>query len=101
MDGGGTEIYGERLMDLIFIDFETFYDRKNKYDLKSLSMTEYIRHTKFKVWGMGYMEDGEADFLDPEETEYFLSNSVDWSNTAVVAHNVKFDGAILAWRYRS
>src|ERR1019366_2464351 len=48
---------------------------------------------------MGYMEDGEADFLNPEEIEYFLGNSVDWPNTAVVAHNVKFDGSILSWIY--
>jgi hypothetical protein len=48
-------------MDLLFVDFETFYDRKAKYDLKSISMTEYIRHTKFKVQGMGYNYRGVTD----------------------------------------
>jgi DNA polymerase len=84
-------------MDLLFVDFETFYDRKNKYDLRSISMTEYIRHTKFKVQGMGFQYNSEPTWL--KEPGAFLKDNFDWSRTAVVAHNVKFDGAILSWKY--
>src|ERR1035437_8854158 len=45
---------------------------------------------------MGWSLTGEAEWsVNPS---YLLSN-INWENTAVVAHNVKFDGAILAWRY--
>jgi DNA polymerase len=59
-------------------------------------MTEYIRHPKFKVQGMGFKW-GEVCFFDKEPT-YFLSQ-INWPTTAVVAHNVKFDGSILSWIY--
>jgi hypothetical protein len=38
-------------MDLITLDFETYYD--NKYSLKKLTMEEYIRDPKFQVIGVG------------------------------------------------
>lgn len=46
-------------------------------------------------------------FLDDERTHWLAGEhaiaawvgSVDWANTVVVAHHVRFDGAILAWRY--
>jgi DNA polymerase len=86
-------------MDLLFVDFETFYDRKAKYDLKSLSMTEYIRHPKFKVQGLAVQfSRGASVWSGGLDQEHFLSG-IDWSKTAVVAHNVKFDGAILSWIY--
>jgi DNA polymerase len=86
-------------LNLLFVDFETFYSTKDKFDLKSMSMCEYIRDKRFKVLGMGYMEDLEADWLNPEELEYFVENSVDWSDTILISHNVKFEGAILKWVY--
>lgn len=83
------------------MDFETFYDRKQSYDLKSLSITEYVRDSRFWPLGLAYR------FLDDEKTHWLGGNhaveawvrSVDWANTVVVAHNCKFDGAILAWRF--
>src|ERR1035437_80995 len=85
------------MVDLLFVDFETYYNRKNKYDLKSVSMCEYIRHTAFKVQGMGWSAHG-TEWVPGRLVNEALKE-VDWSNTAVVAHNVKFDGSILAWRY--
>lgn len=46
-------------------------------------------------------------FLDDERTHWLAGEhaiaawvgSIDWTNTVVVAHHVRFDGAILAWRY--
>jgi DNA polymerase len=85
-------------MDLLFIDFETYYNRKEKFDLRSISMTEYIRSPKFKVQGCGFkLNEGPALWLAHDLIDG--SSKFNWSNTAVIAHNVKFDGSILAWRY--
>lgn len=85
--------------NILFVDFETYYSRKDKYDLKSVSMTEYIRDPRFKVHGMAWHLNGrtrwETDIADWNSR--FLPEF--WPNTVVVAHNVKFDGAILAWKY--
>lgn len=58
-------------------------------------MTEYIRDTRFKAQGVAFMLwGGRARWV-----EEILPGDFDWQRTIVVAHNVKFDGGILAWRY--
>jgi DNA polymerase bacteriophage-type len=87
-------------MDILFVDFETYYNRKEKFDLRSISMTEYIRHPKFKVLGMGYSDKYSSGWVPGNKVKEALENyEGDWSKTAICAHNVKFDGAILSWIY--
>lgn len=87
---------------VIFIDFETYYSSKDKFGLKELSVTEYVRDERFKVHGFAWQC---ADFLNkdtiwvPGDKAALVLADIDWSNAVVVSHNVKFDGAILAWRY--
>jgi DNA polymerase bacteriophage-type len=86
---------------IVILDFETFYE-KGVYDLKSLSLTEYVRDARFRVLGMAYR------FLDDEKTHWIAGHhavmacvySIDWNKTIAVAHNIKFDGAILAWQFK-
>lgn len=87
---------------IIFIDFETVYDTKAKYGLKELSVTEYVRDERFKVHGFAWQSDSflnkETVWVPGAKASLVLSD-IDWSDVVVVSHNVKFDGAILAWRY--
>lgn len=86
---------------IVCLDFESYFDPKIGYDLRSISAAEYIRDNRFWPLGLAYR------FLDDEKTHWLDNNhvleawiySVDWKNTVVVAHNVNFDGSILAWRY--
>ena len=86
---------------IVVVDFETYFSRKEKYDIKSMCLTTYIRDSRFWPLGMAYR------FLDDEHTHWLAGvhaieawiKSIDWANTVVVAHNCKFDGSILAWRY--
>lgn len=82
---------------LLFIDFETFYDRKDGYDLKKISMCEYVRDTKFHAHGFSFAwdVDGVPEWTTVDPRVVFAS--VDWSKVVIIAHNVKFDGSILAW----
>lgn len=71
------------------------------YDLKSLSLAEYIRDSRFWILGLAYR------FLDDERTHWLAGNhaieawvkSIDWSDIIIINHNSKFDGSILAWHY--
>lgn len=70
--------------------------------MKSLSICEYVRDSRFWPHGMAYC------FLDDKKTHWLAGGhaieawaaAVDWSNTVVVAQHVRFDGSILAWRYK-
>lgn len=85
----------------VILDFETYYNRKEGFDLKSISITEYIRDRRFWVLGLAYR------FRDDEKTHWLAGShaveawvaSVDWTNVVAIAHNARFDLSILAWRY--
>ena len=84
-------------MDLITVDFETFYDQD--FSLSKLTTEEYIRDPQFEVIGLGIkVNDGETEWASgtPEQIEKFLKG-YDWAGSAVLAHNTMFDGAILSW----
>ena len=86
-------------MDLITVDFETFYDQD--FSLSKLTTEEYIRDPQFEVIGLGIkVNNGETEWASgtPEQIEKFLRR-YDWSGSAVLAHNTMFDGAILSWCY--
>src|SRR5579864_5558670 len=89
--------------NFIVVDCETFFE-KGVYDLRSMSMTEYIRDRRFKLHGYAAgFADREPIWNIPMETEGCDSvphlEALDWSQTAMVGHNIKFDGAVLAWHY--
>lgn len=89
------------------VDFETFYDTKGGYCLKTkekpkgLPVAQYVRDARFHAHGLAYR------FLDGDKTHWLAGphviqawvDSVDWQNTVVVAHNIRFDGSILRWRF--
>lgn len=86
---------------IVFLDWETFYDTKAGYGLRELSITEYIRDARFKPHGLAYRwrHDDKTHWISGYHVLQAWIASVDWTNVVVVAHNIKFDGAILAWRY--
>jgi len=86
-------------MDTIVIDFETYYSTKKKYSLKNLSIVEYIHHPEFYAQGCSMkVNHHSAVWFSRDEVQEAL-DQIDWSNARVIAHNIKFDGAILAWKY--
>jgi DNA polymerase len=85
---------------ILVIDFETRWDSK-EYTLSKMTTEQYVRDERFKAFGLCYKT------LDVEEDITWVSHddiqswvdSVDWSRTAVLAHNAQFDIAILSWVY--
>ena len=85
------------LMDLITVDFETYYSRD--YSLSKMTTESYIRDPRFEVIGVGVkVNDGDTEWASGtrEQIKEYL-HTFDWANSAVLAHNTMFDGAILSW----
>ena len=84
-------------MDLITLDFETYYDKE--YSLGKLTTEEYVRDSRFEVIGIGIkVNDQDTEWASGthEQLKEYLQ-SFPWDNALVVAHNAMFDGAILSW----
>ncbi len=82
---------------LLTLDFETYYDAK--VSLTKITTMEYVKHPKFKVWGVGVKANDEpAEWYSADETEEALAQ-FDWDNVQLLCHNTLFDGYILARHY--
>jgi hypothetical protein len=84
---------------LLVIDFETRWDKKD-YTLSKMTTEQYIRDSRFKAFGCcvkTYGVPGTVWVTHADLPDFF--NTIDWSTTAVLAHNAQFDVAILAWVY--
>ena len=87
---------------IMVIDFETRWSKKD-YTLSKLTTEQYVRHPRFKAFGMGWKWlDGDVEsvpeWVSHDELPEFFAG-IDWSRTAVLAHNAQFDVAILSWVY--
>lgn len=84
-------------MDIVTIDFETYYDRE--YSLSKMTTEAYVRDPRFEVIGVCVkVNDFPTDWYSGDNVGKFL-NSLDYSDKAILAHNAAFDGAILSWHY--
>jgi DNA polymerase I-like protein with 3'-5' exonuclease and polymerase domains len=84
-------------MDIVTIDFETFYDKD--FSLSKMTTEAYIRDPRFEVIGVGIkVNNYQTDWYSGENVGRFLK-SLDYRDKAILCHNTAFDGAILAWHY--
>ena len=84
-------------MQLITIDFETFYD--TGYGLNRLTTEEYIHDIQFQVIGVAIkINDGKTEWYSGEQVSKALAD-IAWDDAMLLCHNTQFDGAILKWRY--
>ncbi len=92
---------------LITLDFETYYSKKEKYFLKhknsGLTIEQYIRNPKFEPIGLSVkVGNRPSEWLCPHEIEEWLNHveiAYGWDNVRAIAHNGRFDMAILGWIY--
>jgi len=84
-------------MDVVTIDFETYYDRD--YSLSKLTTEAYVRSPSFEIIGVGIkVNDYPTDWYSGDNPGKFL-NSLDYRNKAILCHHTAFDGAILSWHF--
>ena len=84
-------------MNYLTLDFETYYDKE--INLKKMTTQAYVMHPQMEVLMVSAkLNEDPVQIIDGEQIPTFFA-TVDWSNTAVIAHNAVFDGSILYWRY--
>ena len=86
-------------MNILTIDFETFYD--SEFSLTKLTTEEYIRDERFEVIGVSVqVNDGEPKWFTGTRSEIkqFLEG-YDFPSHLALAHNAMFDAAILGWHF--
>jgi len=84
-------------MNFLTVDFETYYSKD--YSLTKLTTEEYIRSPLFEIIGVGVkVSNAPATWCSGshEEIKQYLTQ-FDIPNSTVIAHNTRFDGALLAW----
>jgi DNA polymerase family A len=85
---------------ILVIDFETRWDSK-EYTLSKMTTEEYVRDKRFKAFGMCvkiFGSDNQPAWIHGSSLKSWMKN-IDWSTTAVLAHNAQFDITILSWQY--
>lgn len=84
---------------IVTVDFETYYSLGD-YSLSRMSETDYILDPRFQTILC-------AIKVGSNPTEIHVGHeriaarfaTLDWDNTALLSHNMRFDGAIAAWLF--
>lgn len=84
-------------MNLLALDFETYYDKD--FSLSKMTTSAYVRDERFEVICCSVqMNDEEPQVIWGNDLpDYFAC--IDWANTAIVAHNANFDAFVLTQHY--
>ena len=86
-------------LQLLTLDFETFYDTANKYGLKTMTPEEYIRDERFHITQVGLkFNNNPAFWITGTHAELHKKLSqIDWSQVLCIGHNMSaFDSLILS-----
>lgn len=87
-------------MDIITLDFETYYSKD--FGFKKLTTEQYVRSPEFEEILVGIKRNNEETIWISgahQDLKDYLHKHYDWANSALLAHNAMFDGAVLAWRF--
>ena len=90
-------------MRIITLDFETFWDSKDKYALDEMSYMEYILDPRFEVQLMGIREGyRDVEVLEGDDIDRALKYyKIDEPDVCLVGHNIRnFDAKILNVHYK-
>ena len=85
-------------MDIVTIDFESAYGSKLKLGFKYQTTQQYLNDPRFEIIGVATKINKAPSLWGIGRQERHLK-SIDWENSALVAHNALFDATILAWHY--
>lgn len=86
--------YHIRMNQLLFLDFENYYD--THYTLKKLSTSEFIRDGRFQLHGAGTKWGSGETVWTPAEHLWEFLHGIDWKHTTLIAHHAQYDAFILS-----
>lgn len=86
-------------MQLITIDFETYWAKDFSLRSKDLNMSEYVLDDRFSIHMMGIkINDGPVKVVPGDRVREEL-DKIDWSKSALLCQNTAFDGFILSQHF--
>jgi hypothetical protein len=85
-------------MDIITIDMETYYDKK-EFSLSSMQTDAYVLDHRFEVIGVGIKHNDHKSHWFTGDAVAGALAKVPWDEVAVLAQNTAFDAFILAQKY--
>lgn len=94
---GNIEIDG-KTYQIVTVDFETYYDKGYTLSGK-INMSEYIRDDRFHAHGVGIKIGTQKTLWYTGKNIALALKEIDWSKSAMLAHNTPFDGFILSHIY--
>lgn len=84
-------------MDIVTIDFETYYDRE--FSLSKMTTEAYVRDPRFEVIGLSIkVNNHPTDWYSGSNPGAFL-RQLKYDSRAILSHNSAFDAAILSWHF--
>lgn len=87
------------ITETVGLDWETYWS--SKFSLRRVSTSEYVRDKRFRAHGVAISRSSEnfkPRWVTHDDVPAVLA-TIDWSKTRLVAHNMEFDGFVLAERY--
>jgi len=88
-------------MDILTLDFETFYSKEYSLSKKDITTQSYIDDERFETIGVAVKKNDEPTVWfsgTATETRSWLKH-FDWNNSFALMHNALFDATILSWRF--
>jgi DNA polymerase len=84
---------------IVTCDFETYFDAEYSLTVKRYNTSEYIRDEKFKIHCVSVKVGAEPAQIFYGDSIEGAFDGIDWTRTALLAHNTAFDGFILSHHY--
>lgn len=85
-------------MRFCFLDVESFYSAS--HSLTKMDPVSYVLHPDTEILSLAYAFGHEpVRMITGENKIKTWCGSQDWSDVVVVAHNIMFDGPVMAWRF--
>ena len=83
---------------LLFIDFETYYDRE--YSLKKMTVPEYVYDRRFEAIGVAVaVGTAPSNFIVGHRNILEFFHTLAWDEAVTIAHNALFDNFILYHKF--
>ena len=97
LEDGKLEVNGVTY-DLVTLDYETFYGKDYTLSGK-INISEYVRDDRFHVHGVAIKKGNGKTLWYTGRNIALALKEIDWSKTALIAHNMAFDGFITSEVY--
>jgi hypothetical protein len=96
----GFILVNKKRYEIVTVDFETFYSKDFTLSGKTLNTSEYIRDDRFHIHGVSIKRGNRKTYWYTGKNIATALAAIDWSKSAMLAHNTPFDGFICSHHFK-